>query len=112
MKNVLLLVDQRENRRLLIDNLSDRHQVEAPSVEEQSVAKALDAPLDLVIADGISLSRFLRENGADVTIINSVEALAAAAREQAAARLRVHTEWSTTRTSVRVIIALPALAML
>lgn len=36
-------------------------------------------------------------------------ALAAAAREQAAARLRVDTEWATTRTSVRVIIVITVL---
>jgi Flp pilus assembly protein TadB len=39
-------------------------------------------------------------------LADQLAALAAAAREQAAARLRIQTEWASTRTSVRVIIAI------
>jgi tight adherence protein B len=48
----------------------------------------------------------LAATGRARNLADQLGALAAAAREQAAARLRVQTEWSTTRTSVRVIITI------
>jgi Flp pilus assembly protein TadB len=55
-------------------------------------------------ADRVVAALLLAATGHARNLAEQLGALAAAAREQAAARLRVHTEWSTTRTSVRIII--------
>jgi Flp pilus assembly protein TadB len=60
-------------------------------------------------ADRVAAALLLAATGHARNLTEQLEALAAAAREQAAARLRVHTEWSTTRTSVRVIIVITVL---
>ena len=57
MKDIVLLVDQRENRRLLLENLSDRFTVRAPSTDAASVEDVLTQPMSLLIADGVSMSR-------------------------------------------------------
>ena len=49
---VLLLLDQRENRSLLLEELGDRHQVVPASGDE-----ALEEEFDLCILDGRSLDR-------------------------------------------------------
>jgi Flp pilus assembly protein TadB len=62
--------------------------------------------LDHPDADRVVAALLLASSGHARNLADQLAALAAAAREQAAARLRVQTEWSTTRTSVRVIIAI------
>jgi Flp pilus assembly protein TadB len=57
-------------------------------------------------ADRVVAALLLAATGHARNLADQLAALATAAREQAAARLRVQTEWSTTRTSVRVIIAI------
>jgi signal transduction histidine kinase len=49
---VLLLLDQRENRALLAQELADRHEVAASAADE-----ALDGEFDLLVLDGRSLDR-------------------------------------------------------
>lgn len=71
--------------------------------------RAFAADLDHPDADRVVAALLLASTGHARNLADQLEALAAAAREQAAARLRVHTEWSTTRTSVRVIIAIAVL---
>lgn len=71
--------------------------------------RAFAADLDHPDADRVVAALLLASTGHARNLAEQLEALAAAAREQAAARLRVHTEWSTTRTSVRVIIAITVL---
>lgn len=71
--------------------------------------RAFAADLDHPDADRVVAALLLAATGHARNLAEQLEALAAAAREQAAARLRVHTEWSTTRTSVRVIIAIAVL---
>jgi Flp pilus assembly protein TadB len=62
--------------------------------------------LDHADGDRVAAALLLAATGHARTVADQLGALAAAAREQAAARLRVDTEWSTTRTSVRVIIVI------
>jgi Flp pilus assembly protein TadB len=62
--------------------------------------------LDHPDGDRVAAALLLAATGHARTVADQLGALAAAAREQAAARLRVQTEWSTTRTSVRVIIVI------
>jgi Flp pilus assembly protein TadB len=57
-------------------------------------------------ADRVVAALLLASSGHARNLADQLAALAAAAREQAAARLRIQTEWSTTRTSVRMIIAI------
>jgi Flp pilus assembly protein TadB len=57
-------------------------------------------------ADRVVAALLLASSGHARNLADQLAALAAAAREQAAARLRVQTEWSATRTSVRMIIAI------
>jgi Flp pilus assembly protein TadB len=71
--------------------------------------RALAADLDHPDADRVVAALLLAATGHARNLAEQLEALAAAAREQAAARLRVHTEWATTRTSVRVIIVVAVL---
>jgi Flp pilus assembly protein TadB len=68
--------------------------------------RAFADDLDHPDGDRVVAALLLAATGHARTVADQLGALAAAAREQAAARLRVHTEWSTTRTSVRVIIAI------
>jgi len=62
--------------------------------------------LDHPDADRVVAALLLAATGHARNLADQLAALAAAAREQAAARLRIQTEWATTRTSVRVIIAI------
>jgi tight adherence protein B len=68
--------------------------------------RAFADDLDHPDGDRIVAALLLAATGHARTVADQLGALAAAAREQAAARLRVDTEWSTTRTSVRVIIVI------
>jgi Flp pilus assembly protein TadB len=68
--------------------------------------RAFAADLDHPDADRVVAALLLAATGHARRLADQLAALAAAAREQAAARLRIQTEWSTTRTSVRVIIAI------
>jgi Flp pilus assembly protein TadB len=68
--------------------------------------RAFADDLDHPDGDRVVAALLLAATGRARTVADQLGALAAAAREQAAARLRVHTEWSTTRTSVRVIIVI------
>jgi Flp pilus assembly protein TadB len=68
--------------------------------------RAFADDLDHPDGDRIVAALLLAATGRARSVADQLGALAAAAREQAAARLRVHTEWSTTRTSVRVIITI------
>jgi Flp pilus assembly protein TadB len=62
--------------------------------------------LDHPDADRVVAALLLAATGHARNLADQLAALAAAAREQAAARLRIQTEWASTRTSVRVIIAI------
>jgi len=62
--------------------------------------------LDHPDADRVVAALLLAASGHARNLADQLAALAAAAREQAAARRRIQTEWATTRTSVRVIIAI------
>jgi Flp pilus assembly protein TadB len=68
--------------------------------------RAFAADLDHPDADRVVAALLLAATGHARKLADQLAALAASAREQAAARLRIQTEWSTTRTSVRVIIAI------
>jgi tight adherence protein B len=68
--------------------------------------RAFADDLDHPDGDRVVAALLLAATGHARTVADQLGALAAAAREQAAARLRVDTEWSTTRTSVRVIIVI------
>jgi Flp pilus assembly protein TadB len=68
--------------------------------------RAFAADLDHPDADRVVAALLLAATGRARNLADQLGALAAAAREQAAAHRRVHTEWATIRTSVRVIIAI------
>jgi tight adherence protein B len=70
--------------------------------------EALDAladDLDHPDADRVVAALRLAAVGRARNLAEQLGVLAAAAREQAAARRRIDSEWSTTRTSVRLIVA-------
>jgi Flp pilus assembly protein TadB len=71
--------------------------------------RAFAADLDHPDGDRVVAALLLAATGRARHLGDQLGALAAAAREQAAARLRVDTEWATTRTSVRVIIVITVL---
>lgn len=71
--------------------------------------RAFAADLDHPDGDRVVAALLLAATGRARHLGEQLGALAAAAREQAAARLRVDTEWATTRTSVRVIIVITVL---
>ena len=68
--------------------------------------RAFAQDLDDPDGDRVVAALLLAATGRARNLADQLGALAAAAREQAAARLRVQTEWSTTRTSVKVIIGI------
>ena len=68
--------------------------------------RAFATDLDHPDGDRVVAALLLAATGRARNLADQLGALAAAAREQAAAQLRVQTEWSTTRTSVRIIIAI------
>lgn len=91
-------------------------------VEVQALAEAISSgvrlpealhafaqDLDHPDGDRVVAALLLAATGRARHLGEQLGALAAAAREQAAARLRVDTEWATTRTSVRVIIVITVL---
>jgi len=70
--------------------------------------EALDAfadDLDHPDADRVVAALRLAATGRARSLADQLAVLAAAARDQAAARLRVDAQWATTRTSVRMIVA-------
>jgi Flp pilus assembly protein TadB len=71
--------------------------------------RAFAQDLDDPDGDRVVAALLLAATGRARHLGEQLGALAAAAREQAAARLRVDTEWATTRTSVRVIIVITVL---
>jgi Flp pilus assembly protein TadB len=71
--------------------------------------RAFAQDLDHPDGDRVVAALLLAATGRARHLGEQLGALAAAAREQAAARLRVDTEWATTRTSVRVIIVITVL---
>lgn len=64
------------------------------------------ADLDHPAGDMVAASLLLAATRQARDLAEQLGELAAAARERAAARMRIQTEWATTGTSVRVIIAL------
>jgi tight adherence protein B len=71
--------------------------------------RAFAADLDHPAADLVVASLLLAATRQARDLTGQLGALATAAREQAAARMRIQTEWSSTATSVRVIIAITLL---
>ncbi|MGB7443539.1 MAG: ATP-binding protein [Coleofasciculaceae cyanobacterium] len=57
MSTILLLIDQKENRRILAEWLAGRHQVIAPEQNSIDQLKSLDPNFDLCIIDGVALRR-------------------------------------------------------
>ncbi|MGC4900552.1 type II secretion system F family protein [Micromonospora echinospora] len=68
--------------------------------------RAFAADLDHPTGDMVVASLLLAATRQARNLAEQLGALAATAREQAAARMRIQTEWATTRTSVRIIIAI------
>jgi tight adherence protein B len=70
---------------------------------------AFAADLDHPAGDLVVASLLLASTRQARDLAEQLGALAAATREQSAARMRIQTEWATTATSVRVIIAITLL---
>ncbi|WP_433651558.1 type II secretion system F family protein [Micromonospora zamorensis] len=68
--------------------------------------RAFAADLDHPTGDLVVASLLLAATRQARNLAEQLGALAATGREQAAARMRIQTEWATTRTSVRIIIAI------
>ncbi len=61
MNDFLVLIEQRKNRRLLLDSLGDSYSITAPELEKTTVLTALSGQFSMVIMDGVVLSAFRTE---------------------------------------------------